>query len=355
MQRTVSAGKQWRSLALNSDWEHYMFDLNDFYYFHTVVIHQGFSAASRKTGIPKSTLSKHIARLEERLQVRLLERSTRRLRTTDLGQAIFDQCQTMLAGVEAAHTAVAQARGEPTGIVRVSCPQGLIQSLIADVLPKFMTAYPQVRVQMKVMNRRADLIEDNVDVALRAKMIPDADPALIVRALGQCRLVLAATNDLAQGVGTLDNIHDLANFPLLSKTDNQDDDTWELIGPSGESHTLHHRPRLICSSSFDVLITSALAGLGIALLPEHICRTYFASGELVRVLPEWHATHGTIHAVFSTRKGLVPAVREFIDFLAAEVKIRVAGTAGQLKPVACPQTEGSTAIRKTTLRSIASS
>src|SRR3954471_21681804 len=138
-------------------------DLNDFYFFHAVVTHHGFSAAERATRISKGTLSKGVARLEERLQVRLLERTTRKLRVTEVGRAFYEQCQVILAGVEAAEAAAAQAFAEPNGMVRVSCPQGLIQNLVAEILPGFMNVYPKVRVQLRVINRPADLVDDGID------------------------------------------------------------------------------------------------------------------------------------------------------------------------------------------------
>ena len=295
-----------------------MHDLNELYFFHAVVAYQGYSAAARHTGVPKSTLSKRIARLEDRLQVRLLERSTRRVRTTDVGREFFEHCEAMLAAAEAAEAAAAQAHAEPHGLVRVSCPQGLIQDLMADLLPRFLKRYPQVRVQWKVINRRADFIEDHVDIALRARIKVDADNSLIVRPLGRSRLVLAMSPDLlSRCVGPL-TVGQLAELPTLSMAEDSDDDNWELDGPDETTFVLNHRPRVFCSN-FDLLREAAIEGLGVALLPEHICRPCIESGKLVHVLPDWHTQYAIIHAVFTNRKGLLPAVRALIDYLAAEV------------------------------------
>lgn len=297
-----------------------MRDLNDLSCFHAVVTHGGFSAAARATGVPKATLSKRITRLEERLHVRLLERTTRRVRTTDVGRAFYAHCETMQAGAEAAEAVAAEAQAEPSGIVRVSCPQGLIQDLVIEILPAFMTAHPKVRVQLKVLNRRADLVEDGVDVALRARVALDTDPSLIVRRMGRSRLVLAASPHLSAAVPTIDR---LCELPTLSMTDDLDESVWELVGPDGRQRTVRHRPRLFCNS-FDILRAAAVAGLGIALLPEHVCRSDFAAGRLAPALPDWHTQYGIVHAVFSSRKGLVPAVRVLLDHLAAEIGARMA-------------------------------
>jgi DNA-binding transcriptional LysR family regulator len=146
-----------------------MNDLNDLYFFHTVVSCDGFAAAARRIGVPKSTLSKHVAQLEDRLQVRLLERTTRRLRTTEVGREVFEHCQSMLAEAEAVEAVVTHSRAEPKGLVRVSCPPGLLQSMMITLLPGFLKRYPKVCLQLKVFHRPADLIEDRVDIALRGR------------------------------------------------------------------------------------------------------------------------------------------------------------------------------------------
>jgi len=173
---------------------------------------------------------------------------------------------------------------------------------------------------MKVLNRRADLIEDGVDVALRARMAIEEDASLIVRPLGRSRLILAMNPALRGSCDEL-TVERLTDCPTLSMADETDEDTWNLVGPADEEFTIRHRPRLLCSN-FDMLRAAAIKGLGVALLPEHICRPCFASGELIHVLPDWHTRYGIIYAVLSSRKGLMPAVRTLIDYLAVEVARR---------------------------------
>ncbi|GGE54985.1 transcriptional regulator [Agaricicola taiwanensis] len=297
-----------------------MNDLNDYYYFHAVVTHGGFSAAARRITVPKATLSKHVARLEERLQVRLLERSTRSIRLTAVGEQVYEQSLALVASVEAAETAAAQAHGEPQGVIRVGSPQGLIQDLVADLLPTFLKRYPKLRVEMKVINRRLDLVADGVDVALRARTTLDTDQSLIVRTLGTARCLLAASPQLVAALGEEPDIDSLSDIPTLSMAgDGLDESHWDLVhGDTGKTRRITHRPRLFCSN-FDVLKRAAEEGIGIALLPARICRPAFAAGELVPVLPEWATPPVTIHAVFTSRKGLHPGVRAWLDFLAREL------------------------------------
>jgi DNA-binding transcriptional LysR family regulator len=300
-----------------------MQDLNDFRYFHAVVSHQGFTAASRVIGVPKGTLSKSVARLEDRLRVRLLERTTRKLRMTDVGRAFFEQCQGILARVEIAEGIAAQARAEPNGMVRLSCPQGLIQNLVDDILPGFLNTYPAVRVHVKVINRPADLVDDNVDVALRARSGSYSDRNVTVRSLGRTRLVLAMSPALNANHGPEITTASLAHIPTLSMTELDDEGPWKLIGPDGQELDVVHRPRLLCSN-FDLLLAAAEQGVGIALLPEHIARPSFLAGSLLHVLPEWGSSFGAIQVVYSARKGLLPAVRALIDHLSTEVPLRAA-------------------------------
>ncbi|MFX4086902.1 LysR family transcriptional regulator [Sphingobium yanoikuyae] len=295
-----------------------MRDLNDYYLFHAVVTHRGFSAAQRATGITKGTLSKAVARLEDRLGVRLLERTTRKLGTTEVGRAFYEQVEIMLTGADGAEAAAAQAHAEPCGLVRVACPQGLIQNLFGEILPRFMLAYPKVRLQLKVINRRADFVDDAIDVALRARSGRDDDSSLIVRPLGATRLVLAMSPRLRNEVAEIVRPDDLTQYPTLSMSESAEEDQWELVGPDGEMQIVAHQPRLLCRNT-DMLSAAATDGLGVALLPEHVALPYLASGSLVRVLPEWCSPVGTVQAAFPTKKGMLPAVRALIDYLASEV------------------------------------
>jgi DNA-binding transcriptional LysR family regulator len=303
---------------------HHMLDLNDLAYFHAVAVHKGFTAAARATGIAKATLSKRVAVLEERLGVRLLERTTRSLRLTEVGEAVMAQADAMLANAEAAFSAAALAQADPNGVVRVACPQGLIQDLLIDLLPVFLARFPKVKVQVKVINRRADLVEDGVDVALRARTKLDTDPNLIVRKLGQTRSLLVASPALLASLDRELTIDNVTEFPTLTQYEERGEVAWELQGPIGETRSITHRPRLMCTS-FDVLRATAASGVGITLLPDFVAAPALANGELVQLLPDWQAPASTLYAVFSSTRGMVPAVRVWLDFLASEVPRKMSG------------------------------
>jgi DNA-binding transcriptional LysR family regulator len=287
-------------------------DLNDCAYFAEVVAHGGFAAAGRALREPKSKLSRRIAGLEERLGMRLIERSSRRFRVTDTGQAFYERCRTILAEVEQAEAIVMQARAEPHGRVRFSCPTGLVE-LISGLTSSFLARYPKVRLQLVATDRAVDLIEERIDLALRVRTALTSDAALTMRSLGHSTRILVASPQLA---GRLGDIADLATLPVLSTNDAGEVVEWHLETDDGRSHLVRCEPRLGCGDMTAVR-EAAIEGLGLALLPDHVCSEALTAGRLVHVMPAWRGRRGIVHLVFTTRRGLPPAVRALIDHLAS--------------------------------------
>jgi DNA-binding transcriptional LysR family regulator len=294
-----------------------MRDVNDYLLFAEVVSHGGFAAASRVLHTPKSTISRRIAALEQRLGVRLIERSTRRFRVTDVGQAFFERCRTILLDVQQADAVASEALGEPQGVVRVSCPLGLVEELSA-AFTGFLTRHPKATLQVVAVDRPVDLIEERVDVAIRVRVKLDSDASLILRTLGQSSRILVAAPTVTSRC-TSGDIAILNDLPTLATTDQMGEIVWEFRGPDDADVAIRHQPRMTCVD-FAALRDAAVAGLGVALLPDHTCRDDLANGRLVHVFPQWTTPVGTIHLVFTTRRGLPPVVRAFIDHLAANFK-----------------------------------
>jgi len=331
-------------------------DLNDLLYFAAVVTHGGFAPAGRALRVPKSKLSRRVAGLEARLGVRLLERSTRRFRVTEVGRAFHRHCESILAEVEAAEGAVARVRAEPAGLVRLSCPIAMAGGSLAAVLPAFLAAHPQVRVQVLATDRRIDLIEERVDLALRVRTSLEGDAQLIRRILGTSRARLVAAPRLLAECGAPAAPAELVDWPTLAhgpevEAGEEAVAAWTLTrvapgrgspgeggkrrggkGQGGEGQgrdsaplgaRLALRPRLT-SGDFGLLLQAACAGLGVALLPEDICAPALADGRLLPVLPDWHAGEATCHLVFTARRGLLPAVRALVDHLVATLPAALA-------------------------------
>lgn len=288
-------------------------DLNDYVLFAEVVAHGGFAAAGRALRQPKSTLSRRIAALETRLGVRLIERSTRRFRVTEVGQAFHERCRLLMLDAQQADAVVAEALSEPHGLVRCSCPVNLVETL-SPIFLAYMRRYPRVRLQIVATDRPIDLIAERVDLAIRVRLSLETDAALTLRTLGGSTRILVADPELAQRCDGRD-LATLADLPTLSPTDQLGELEWELIDAEGEARTVRHTPRMTCGD-YAALREAAAAGLGVALLPDHACRDLLASGRLVRVFPDWSSRVGIVHVVFTTRRGLPPAVRALIDQLA---------------------------------------
>jgi len=292
-------------------------DLNDLQFFVAVVVNRGFSAASRVLGVPKSRVSRRIALLEERLGVRLLDRTTRGLGLTQVGQQVYEHAQAAVIEADAVEEIALRMQAEPRGLVRLSCPLGL-QGAIADPLPGFLAAHPQLRVQCIATNRRVDLIHEGVDVAIRVRERLDTDADLQVKRIGVSRRILVASPNLLATAGVPMSPADLGNFPILHQ-DEQSSATWLLTTENGEARNVPVEPRL-ASGSFDILRAAARQGAGITLLPARYCQDALANGALVRVLPEWSGTEGILHLVFASRRGMLPGVRAVIDFAAAALR-----------------------------------
>ena len=291
-----------------------MQELNDLNYFALVVEHGGFAAAERATGIPKSRLSRRISQLESELGVRLLQRSTRRFAVTDVGQGVYRHAQSMLAEAQAAREVVDRLSAEPRGVVRASVPVNIAQLLMPKLLPDFLARYPQVRVQMHISNRRVDLINEGFDLAIRVRSKFDDDGSLIMRSFGQIQELLVASPKYLKGAGRPTEPEDLAEHVTMTMAEDEVRQSWELQR-NGETRRIELKPR-ISGFDFPMLMTLARQGLGITMLPETVCADAVHRGELQVVLPEWRLPQGTAHAVFASRRGLLPAVRVFIDHLA---------------------------------------
>jgi DNA-binding transcriptional LysR family regulator len=289
--------------------------LEGFYYFTQVVDHGGFARAARALGVPKSRLSRHVVALEAQLNVRLLNRSTRRFAVTEVGQEVYRHATAMLAEADAAIEAVEFARAEPRGTIRASCPVALAQSALAAMLPAFLAKYPAVRLQMHVSNRRVDVVREGFDLALRVRSQPSGEDGLVMRAFGRANQLLVASPAYLARAGAPACPQELRERETLDYGGELDPGPWQLVGAHGETMRAEHTPRVLCHD-FIVVREAALAGVGIAQLPESVVREDLRSGALTRVLPDWSSPEGIVHVVFPSRRGLLPAVRVFIDFLA---------------------------------------
>ena len=289
-------------------------DLNDLVYFAHVVDHRGFAPAARALGVPKSKLSRRVAELENRLGVRLLQRSSRRFSVTEVGESYYRHCKAIIVEAQAAQESIAQVTGEPRGIVRLSCPVALLHARVAAMLADFMAQHPKVELHLTATNRRVDVIAEGYDIAIRARTPPLEDSSLVMRELAQRDWILVASPSLCRQYPTPTVPADLDQLPSLGDGIAEREHQWQLFGPDGTTATITHRPRLVTDDMFS-LRAFAVAGLGVVHLPTMILGDELRTGSLVRVLPQWYSKGAVVHAVFPSRRWLTPAVRALIDFL----------------------------------------
>jgi DNA-binding transcriptional LysR family regulator len=291
-----------------------MHDLNDLQFFAAVVGRRSFSAAARALGIPKSRVSRRVALLEERLGVRLIERSTRSLNVTEVGQQVYEHARAAIEEADAVEDVALRMRTEPRGLVRISCPHGL-KDMISEPLPAFLAANPQLRVQVITTNRRVDLIEEGIDVAIRVRERLDTDADVQLKKIGTSRRILVGAPQLFTNMRRPARPADLLRFPLLHQQDQPGSSAWTLTNRASKRETIEFQPRL-ASGDFGILVNAACAGAGITLVPRANCATELASGRLVQVLAPWVAPDGLLHLVFTSRRGMLPGVRAVIEFAA---------------------------------------
>ncbi|SDT14085.1 transcriptional regulator, LysR family [Pseudomonas asplenii] len=291
-----------------------MQDLNDLYYFAKVVEAGGFAAAGRLLGIPKSRLSRRIAELEERLGARLLQRTTRQLKLTAVGERYLRHCQAMLLEAEMADEAVASMSSEPRGRLRVSSPIGLAQELMPWAISSFLAAHPLVQLEMVMVNRRVDLITEGIDVALRVREHGDEDPLLVTRRLRQAQTFMIATPDFLRE-HPINSLEDLKGAPVLGALEADRLVHLSLLDERGQKRELALEARLGVDD-FVVRKACALAGLGFTVLPMLYCEEELANGTFIRILPQWSLPGGWLQAVYPHRRGVLPALRAWLDHLA---------------------------------------
>jgi DNA-binding transcriptional LysR family regulator len=292
-----------------------MQDLNDLQFFAAVVDHGGFAPAGRALGVQKSKLSRRILLLEERLGVRLLNRSSRRFSVTEIGREFYERCRAVLVEAEAAEQIVAEVRAEPRGVVRVSCPTALLSFQFGELVSRFMKENPAVEVHLESTNRRVDVIAEGFDLAIRVRFPPLEPTELVMRRLDEStQCLVAAPSLVAAGIASP---ADLRNLPSLDLGPAHRDHSWQLHHADGQVATIPHVPRLV-TDDMSVLRDAAIAGVGAVQLPTIFIWNDVRAGRLVHVVPDWRPRAGIVHAVFPSRRGLLPSVRALVEFLANE-------------------------------------
>ena len=281
--------------------------------FVQVVDRGGFTDAARKMGVSKSAVSKHVASLEARLAVRLLNRTTRRVIPTELGLAYYDRVRSVLAGAQEAEIMVTAMQATPSGSLRVSAPVSFGVSRLSAAVARFLAAYPEVDVNMVLDDRFVEVVAEGFDMAIRIGVLEDS--SLRARKLAEARRVLAASPAYLAAMGAPRTLDDLGAHRLLHYSNAATGNFWRLRGPTGEERHIRVGGRLTANNG-DSLMAAAEAGLGIAMLPSFIVGEAIAAGRLVEVLPNRAPDLVGVHALYPVGGFPPPKLRAFVDFLA---------------------------------------
>jgi DNA-binding transcriptional LysR family regulator len=281
--------------------------------FVRVVEAKTFTAAAERLGWSKSAVSRRIADLEERLGVRLLNRTTRRLSLTEAGRAYYDRCSRILADIEETEASVASLHADPRGVLRINAPMTFGMLHLAPALAAFMQRFPEVEIDLSLNDRFIDLIDEGVDVAVRIGTL--ADSSLVARRLAVCRRVLCASPAYLRRRGTPQRPEDLAGHDCFVYTNMNSPEQWQFTDRAGGRHAVRVAGRLRVNNG-DVLRDIAVAGLGVVALPTFIVAGQIADGRLQVILPDYRLADTALHAVYPHNRHLSAKVRAFVDFLA---------------------------------------
>src|ERR1700761_1096998 len=280
--------------------------------FVRVVDAGGFSAAGRKLNMSTTMVSNHVQSLEDRLGVRLLNRTTRKVSVTEVGRAYYDRCIQILADIEQADDIAGALQSTPRGTLRVHTQTHIVQFL-SPVVAEFLASYPDVKIDLAIGERNIDMIEDNFDVAVR--MIPPPDSSLIVRSLATWRHVLCCSHSYIEKHGKPEHLADLAGRNCIQHVNYPFGDEWHFVDRKGGADSVKVSGNLI-SNSGETLRLATLAGVGIWLAAGFIIRDDLDAGDLVRLLPDFRPVEFSMNAVYPHRHHLSAKVRTFIDLLA---------------------------------------
>ena len=293
-----------------------MIDKNAMALYVKVVENNGFSNAARREGVPVSTISRKISELEKVLGARLLERSTRRMRTTEIGQEYYERCRRGLEEFEAANLLISDRQSEVSGTLRISVPPGISDAIVAPLVAGFQALYPNVVFRVLVTDRYVHLIEDGIDLAMRVGELDDS--TLVARRLIRYRHVLVASPDYLEKAGHPKHPRDLDDHPLIAFSPWFGEPVWRLTDGRKLEKVLVKPGFSI--NDYDGVQRAVLDDSGVGEIPSLVYGKQLEAGRLVEVMPNWHFEPVSLSAVYSARLNLSRVVRLFKDFCVEHIK-----------------------------------
>jgi DNA-binding transcriptional LysR family regulator len=275
-----------------------------------------FVAAADALEISKAAVSRYVSELEQRLGVRLMHRTTRRLSLTQEGEVFLARSREILASIDDSEREISTHSESASGLLKLSAPVSFGMKHLAPLWSEFLQAHPGVSLDLQLADRVIDLVDEGFDVAVRIARLPDS--SLISRKLASTQLVLCASPKYLKARGAPKHPSELAQHDILAYSLLSMGDQWQFTGPKGHVSVKVH-PRMWTNNG-DSCIAAAVRGAGIVMQPTFLIADELASGKLLRVLPKWHSIELGIYAVYPTRKFVLPKVRVLLEFLSARLK-----------------------------------
>jgi DNA-binding transcriptional LysR family regulator len=272
-----------------------------------------FSAAADALSMSSQLVGKHVQMLEQHLNVRLLNRTTRRQSLTDFGKTFYERARNILAEVEAAEDLAAETRIAPRGRLRVNAPVTFGVHALAPRLPEYLKVFPEIAIDLRLSNRFVDLTDEGYDVVFRVGEL--ADSGLIARVLEPYRLILCAAPSYLAARGRLKSPMDLGHHDCLGFAFREMESRWEFDGPDGRV-SVSVSSRVVMDSG-EALLATALAGVGVMLQPAEMVLSEITAGRLVALLPEYRRPSLPFHVLYAPDRRPTPKLRSFIDFVAS--------------------------------------
>ena len=288
-----------------------MDDVNAYIVFAKVVEAESFTGAAALLGESKSAVSKQINRLEDSLGLRLLNRTTRRMSLTEAGRVFYERARRVAEEAEEARLALTQLQDSPRGVLRVNAPVSYGIEHLGPILPGFMALYPDLKVDVTLMDRHTDLVDEGVDVAIRIGVL--ADSSLVARKIRSYRIIVVAAPSYWQRHGRPETPDGLAEHNCLTYAYTFGGRSWRFAGRDGVVTDVVVKGVLTANNG-EVLARAAVEGAGVVCLPEFICGPFLERGTLEAVLEDFEADPIGVHAVYPHSRNLPTKVRVFIDY-----------------------------------------
>ncbi len=284
--------------------------LDDLALFHAVAQHGSLRAAADKQGIPIATLSRRLQTLERTLGCRLLERTAHRFALTEAGQSYFDSCGPLLDELKTVTENLEQAQRELTGILRITAPTNLTQYWMGQCFFDFMRRYPGIRLQLTISNQQENLVEQQLDAAIRVGEIQDSNQ-LIARPIGHTRLTLAASASYLKSAPPIQHPRDLMEHSLIVANPIF---PWQLTHQhNGETCTVQQHP-YFQTTDIEVALNATMENFGVALLPDYYLAPETDPGmQMQRVLPDWQGQPRPVYLLYRDRHAMPARLRAFVD------------------------------------------